>query len=79
MDLYWFMPALVNRRVGSERGTTDEDGTVPICKLYYGQHQFVPRTECMAILLEVVQEGLSNAAGRPLLLTSMRRHFEVPM
>jgi hypothetical protein len=27
MALYWFMPALVKRRVGSERGTTDEDGT----------------------------------------------------
>jgi hypothetical protein len=28
MALYWFMPALVKRRVGSERGTTDEEGTV---------------------------------------------------
>jgi hypothetical protein len=28
IDLYWFMPALVKRRVGSERGTTEEEGTV---------------------------------------------------
>ena len=28
IDLYWFMPAFVNNRVGSERGTTDEEGTV---------------------------------------------------
>ena len=27
MDLYWFMPALANRRVGSECGTTDDEGT----------------------------------------------------
>lgn len=28
MALYWFMPALVNSKVGSESGTTEEDGTV---------------------------------------------------
>lgn len=28
MDLYWFIPALVNRRVGSEWGTTEDEGTV---------------------------------------------------
>ena len=27
MDLYWFMPAFVNNRVGSESGTTEEEGT----------------------------------------------------
>jgi hypothetical protein len=27
MDLYWFIPAFVNSRVGSESGTTEEDGT----------------------------------------------------
>jgi len=27
IDLYWFMPALVKRRVGSERGTTEDEGT----------------------------------------------------
>lgn len=32
MDLYWFIPAFVNSRVGSERGTTEEEGTV------YGFH-----------------------------------------
>lgn len=28
MDLYWFMPALANKRVGSECGTTEDEGTV---------------------------------------------------
>jgi hypothetical protein len=28
MALYWFMPALVKSRVGSESGTTEEEGTV---------------------------------------------------
>lgn len=27
MDLYWFMPALANNKVGSECGTTDDEGT----------------------------------------------------
>lgn len=27
IDLYWFIPAFANRRVGSECGTTEEDGT----------------------------------------------------
>lgn len=27
MDLNWFMPALVNSKVGSERGTTGDEGT----------------------------------------------------
>lgn len=27
MDLYWFMPAFVNNNVGSESGTTEEEGT----------------------------------------------------
>lgn len=28
IDLYWFIPALAKRRVGSEWGTTEEEGTV---------------------------------------------------
>jgi hypothetical protein len=28
MALYWFIPALANSSVGSESGTTDDDGTV---------------------------------------------------
>lgn len=27
MLLYWFIPALANSRVGSDSGTTDDDGT----------------------------------------------------
>lgn len=27
IDLYWFMPALANKRVGSECGTTEDEGT----------------------------------------------------
>ena len=27
MALYWFIPALVNSKVGSESGTTEEEGT----------------------------------------------------
>jgi len=27
MDLNWFIPALVKRRVGSDRGATAEEGT----------------------------------------------------
>ena len=30
IDLYWFMPAFANSRVGSERGTTEEDGTTDL-------------------------------------------------
>ena len=26
MDLYWFMPAFANKRVGSSWGTTDDEG-----------------------------------------------------
>ena len=28
IDLYWFIPALAKSRVGSECGTTEEDGTI---------------------------------------------------
>jgi hypothetical protein len=27
MDLYWFIPALVKSRVGSDKGATGEEGT----------------------------------------------------
>jgi hypothetical protein len=30
MDLYWFIPAFANKRVGSDRGTTDEEGTAAL-------------------------------------------------
>ena len=32
MVLYWFMPAFVNRSVGSESGTTEEEGTATSCE-----------------------------------------------
>ena len=76
MDLYWFIPALVNRSVGSESGTTEEDGTAQRISL----DRFVLRiakvhTKRVAILLEVIQERVSHANRGPLLVPSMCRHF----
>jgi hypothetical protein len=42
MDLNWFIPALVNSRVGSDRGATGEEGTntkglqVSSCRVFGG-------------------------------------------
>ena len=33
MDLYWFMPALVKRSVGSDKGTTGEEGTEKVVRM----------------------------------------------
>jgi len=35
IDLYWFMPALVKSSVGSESGTTEDEGTVKLYGLIY--------------------------------------------
>ena len=67
MDLYWFMPALAKSKVGSECGTTDEEGTVD--RISANIRAFKPRlyTECMLLLLEVVDERFPHPHGRPLL------------
>ena len=53
IDLYWFIPALVKRSVGSERGTTEEDGTVKMSVIvHFLTHVWC--TERMSALFEVV-------------------------
>ena len=37
IDLYWFIPAFVKRSVGSDRGTTDDEGTA------YRQYQYISK------------------------------------
>jgi hypothetical protein len=62
IDLYWFIPALVNSRVGSERGTTEEEGTngQGVSQLILGPRDigyFKGRklpTKCVAMIFEIV-------------------------
>ena len=49
------------------------------CKLRQGRHHIAHRTKRVAVFLEIVQEGLSDTAGRPFLFTNMGRHAEVPV
>lgn len=92
IDLNWFMPALVKRRVGSERGATPEEGTkrlnqpqISKCRCCIGVgvgvaggeegHKTIvgSLTKGMTILLEIIQESLSNFWSGPF-RTIVRRH-----
>jgi len=70
IDLNWFMPALVKRRVGSDRGTTEEEGTVLklSVRLWPARASFHAPTKRVTIFLEVVQERVSDAHSVPLVL-----------
>jgi hypothetical protein len=70
--LYWFIPAFVKSRVGSDRGTTEDDGTGPWSGLRLNRFYNLGPTKSVAILLEVIQEGLANAYSAPFML--FRRH-----
>lgn len=67
IDLYWFIPALAKRRVGSEWGTTEEEGTR--AHQYQSRHPDAlyegVRTKCMSILLEEIHKGLPYPHSGP--------------
>ena len=68
IDLYWFIPALANSKVGSEWGTTEEEGTVTRFSNSIPDILGQMSTKSMAILLEIVYESLSYSYGGPLLI-----------
>lgn len=64
MDLYWFMPALANRRVGSECGTTDEEGTVSCIstRVFLSQALVLPNV-CPFFLKKSMKVSRTRTAG----------------
>ena len=64
MDLYWFMPALANRRVGSECGTTEDDGTVSCIRssVYLSQALVLPNV-CPFFLKKSTKVSRTRTAG----------------
>ena len=64
MDLYWFMPALANRRVGSECGTTEDEGTVSYIStsVYMSQALALPNV-CPFFLKKSMKVSLTRTAG----------------
>ncbi len=75
MDLNWFIPAFVKRSVGSERGTTEDDGTIWQISdsQFYGPVN--SRTKCVTIFFEVVKKCISYAHGTPFVLSvHLRSH-----
>lgn len=79
MDLYWFMPALANRRVGSEWGTTEEEGTIAASAASCGETETPEgrHTKRVAPLLdEIVNKGASDLDSIPLLISGLRSHVE---
>lgn len=67
MDLYWFMPALAKSRVGSECGTTEDEGTVA-SQQQYQSTRFLGdgSTKLVPILLEELYKGIPYFHGIPL-------------
>jgi hypothetical protein len=76
IDLYWFIPAFVKSSVGSDSGTTEDEGTACPRSVHRpdkkGVHMegYIPPspkqlTKGVAIFLEVVQKGLSNMESIP--------------
>ena len=67
------MPALVKSNVGSARGTTEEEGTGSCGAsetMWTVGERASGHTESVAMLLEILQEGLANARSTPLLALS---------
>lgn len=77
MDLYWFIPALVNNKVGSESGTTEDEGTVKsVSDILIWWWLRALHTKSVAMLLfEVVDESAANFGSRPfnLLMRTVER------
>lgn len=72
IDLYWFMPALANSRVGSERGTTEDEGTgegwggEKSVWRRRGHHPGTRRTKSVFPVLEIGEKGVSHPICSPL-------------
>ena len=68
IDLYWFIPALANSKVGSECGTTEEEGTAHVISIIgtYERSE-TSATEFMSILLEELYECVTHFHCGPLL------------
>lgn len=69
MALYWFIPAFVKSKVGSERGTTEDEGTRDSTVRYatdYGESRDRVQTKGMFILLKVLQERFTHPVCGPL-------------
>lgn len=64
IDLYWFMPALANRRVGSECGTTEDEGTVSCLStsVYLSKAPVLPNV-CPFFLKKSMKVSLTRTAG----------------
>lgn len=81
MDLNWFIPALVNSRVGSDRGTTGEEATM-IKMTPKSARWFILRgggltTKGVAVLLdEIVQKSFSDPRRGPFRTVCIRSHGE---
>lgn len=64
MDLYWFMPALANRRVGSECGTTEDEGTVCcVSTSVYLSQALVSPNVCPLFLKKSMKVSRTRTAG----------------
>lgn len=64
MDLYWFMPALANKRVGSECGTTEDEGTVSCIStsVFLSQALALPNV-CPFFLKKLMKVSRTRTAG----------------
>ncbi len=75
MDLYWFIPALAKSRVGSECGTTDEEGTVFEISTNIKSIRSIPLTKSMSIFLEEINESIPDTHSGPLLRRTHPNHL----
>jgi len=76
MDLYWFIPALVKSRVGSESGTTEDEGTHSSQYDCPSNIYFDIDTKSVPILLEILQKCVADLDRRPLdVLIDDRSHI----
>lgn len=69
MALYWFIPAFAKSKVGSERGTTEDEGTRSFRVSYagkYGEIRDRVLTKGMFILLKVPKERFTHPVRGPL-------------
>ena len=64
MDLYWFMPALANKRVGSEWGTTEDEGTISCIStsIRFSQALVIPNV-CPFFLKKSIKVSRTRTAG----------------
>ena len=77
MALYWFIPAFANNRVGSERGTTEDDGTGSgICQLLTTEFLEVLRTRTYRKYAHAAESslGMSHALCAPTIQDQRNRY-----